>query len=133
MHALWLAGGDGEVRVAHAPEKGAVLLLKTVLVFVGTPVLMLTIAAAGAFDGHVHVVVEQDDQVGLKISAQHLVQLQYGLRSQLTAATLVGFGGVGEAVAEDDAPLGQRGQNYLMNMLRARGEHQCHFGGGRQS
>jgi len=133
VHALGFACGDGEVSVAYAPEKGAVLLFKAVLVSVGTPVLMLTIAASGALDGHIHVVVEQDGQVGLKIAAQHFVQLQHGLRSQLAAASLVGFGGVGEAVAEDDASLGQRGQNYLMNVLRARCEHQCHFGGGRQS
>src|SRR5882672_5586598 len=111
VNALGLASGDGEVGVAHAPKKCTVFLLKTVLVFVGTPVLVLAIASAGAFDCDVHVVVEKNGEVGLKISAQHLVQLQYGLRSQLTTAALIGLSGVGEAIAKDNASVGQRGQN----------------------
>src|SRR6266404_8556329 len=133
VNALGFPGGDGVVSVANSPKKCTVFLLKAVLIFVGTSVLMLAVAASRALDRQVNVVVQQDGQVGLKVATQHFVQLQHGLRSQLAAAALVGFGGVGEAVAEDDAPLGQRGKNYLVNMLCARGEHQCHFGGGRQA
>ena len=44
--------------------------------------------------------------------------------AELTAAALVGFGGIGEAVAEHPRTCGERGQDHFVHMLSARPEHQ---------
>ena len=50
-----------------------------------------------------------------------------GSATQFATASLVGFGGVGEAVAEHDAAFRQRGLNDFRYVLGARGEHQGQF------
>ncbi len=49
---------------------------------------------------------------------------------ELAAATLVGLGGVGEAVAEDDVAGGEGGEDDLGDGLRAVGEHEGELGEG---
>ena len=48
----------------------------------------------------------------------------------MAATALVGFGGVGKAVAEDDLACFQGWVNHLGNGLGAVGEHQGHLGHG---
>src|SRR6266404_9108046 len=61
VHTLRLAGRNGQVRVADAPEKSAVFLLKTVFVsfraFFRSATLVFAIAPPGAFDGEGHLIV----------------------------------------------------------------------------
>ena len=133
VNALVLSVSDCQVRVSDATEESAALLFEAVFIFVGALGFMLAVAAASAVDSEVDVVIEQDCQIRLKIAAQNFVQLQNGLRSEFAAAALIGFGGVGKSVAENNLSLGECGQNHLVNMLRARGEHQRHFGIRRQA
>jgi len=55
---------------------------------------------------------------------------QNDLRTEFAAATLVGLGGVGEAVAENDFARVESGLNDLGDSLGAVGEHERHLGGG---
>ena len=48
----------------------------------------------------------------------------------LAAAALIGLGGVGVAIAEDDGASGEGGEDDLGDGLGAVGEHEGHFGGG---
>ena len=50
------------------------------------------------------------------------------LAAQLASAALIGFGGVGKAVAQYPATILQSRHNDLGELLRPRGEHQGHFG-----
>ena len=50
--------------------------------------------------------------------------------AELAATALVGLGGVGVAVAEDDGAGGERGKDDLGDGLGAVGEHEGHLGGG---
>ena len=52
------------------------------------------------------------------------------LGAELAAAALVGLGGVGEAVAEDDVAGGEGGEDDLGDGLGAVGEHEGEFGEG---
>ncbi len=50
--------------------------------------------------------------------------------AELAASTLVGLGGVGVAVAEDDGAGGEGGEDDFGDGLGAVGEHERHLGGG---
>ena len=52
------------------------------------------------------------------------MQRQHRLAAQFAATPLVGFGGIGEAVAEHDASFRQRGLDHFRDVLGTRGEHQ---------
>ena len=74
-----------------ASEKGPALLLETVFVFVfplilflvffffGAESLVLLIAAASAIHAEGRVVIQQDRQIRLQISADQLMKLKNGL------------------------------------------------------
>lgn len=127
LYAVGFAGGDGEVGASNTSEKGPAFLLEAVLVFVRAAALVLTIAAAGARHAETDFIVEKDRQVRLQIAAEDFVQEQDGFAAQFSSSTLVGLGRVSEAVAEHDPSLGERGQNHLVNMLSAGGEHESHL------
>src|SRR5437763_879356 len=58
------------------------------------------------------------------------MQFEHRLTSQLSSAALIRFARVGETVTEYNLSSIQAGQNHFLNMLRARGEHQCELGHG---
>lgn len=127
--ALRLAAGDGEVAVADASEEGAAFLFEAVLVFVAVGVLCgFLVAAAGALDAFCYVGVHQDGEVGLELAAQDAVKVEDGVAAEFAAGALIGFGGVGEAVAENDFALREGGLNDFADVLGARGEHEGHLG-----
>jgi len=55
------------------------------------------------------------------------MQREHWLAAEFAAAALIGFGGIGEAVAEDDLAICQRGVDHLRDVLRARRKHQRQF------
>ncbi len=130
VHSLGLTVRDGQIGVADASEKSATFLFKTVFVFVRVPIGIFTfsIAAAGAFDTVDGVVIEQDGEIRLQVSAKDFVQPENGLGTELTASALVGFGGIGKAIAKNDAAFGEGRKDDLVDVLSAGGEHQRHFG-----
>ena len=69
---------------------------------------------------------------GWRSAADETVEVEDDFRAELTPAALIGFGGVGEAVAEDDLAGVEGGLNHLGDGLRAVGEHQGHLGHGGQ-
>ena len=73
---------------------------------------------------------EEDGEVGLEVVAGGCVHLEDALAAELAAAALVGLGGVGVAVAEDDGAGGEGGEDDLGDGLGAVGEHEGHLGGG---
>src|SRR5579863_7311607 len=85
------------------------------------------IAQAGASHAHRGIGVEQDRQVRLQVAAENAMQFEHGPATQLATTSLVSFGGIGEAIAENNLPAIERGLNHLRNMLSAGGEHQRHF------
>ena len=133
-YALWVAASDGEVAVADPSEEGAALLLEAVFVFVTVGVLCgLLVAAAGALDARGHVGIHEQGEVGLEVAAQDAVEVEGGFATEFAAGTLVGLGGVGEAVAEDDFALGESGFDDFADVLGAGGEHEGHLGHGREA
>ena len=58
------------------------------------------------------------------------MHLEDALAAELAAAALVGLGGVGVAVTEDDFAGGECGEDDLGDRLSAISEHECHLGGG---
>ena len=65
---------------------------------------------------------------GCKIAADEPVKVEHGGGAEFAASALVGLGGVGEAIAEDDPARGEGGLNDFGDGLGAVGEHERHFG-----
>src|SRR5277367_6435254 len=104
VHPLRCAGCYGQVGVADASKKSAAFLLKTVLIFFRVCArFMLRIPAPRAFDADCRIIIQQDGQIRLQISAENFVQAQHRLGAQLSSSTLVGLGGISKAITEHDA------------------------------
>src|SRR6202011_4846256 len=88
------------------------------------------VAAAGAVEGGVDGGEEQQGEVGLECSADGVVEGENLLAAELAASALVGLGGVGETIAEDDVAGGQCGLDDLGDGLGTVGEHQGELGDG---
>jgi hypothetical protein len=88
------------------------------------------VAAAGAGEGGFERWEEKDGEVGLEVVADGGVHGEDAFAAELAAAALVGLGGVGVAVAEDDGAGGEGGEDDLGDGLGAVGEHEGHLGGG---
>src|ERR1700733_3583406 len=127
LYALWFAGGNCQVRISDAPEKRATLLLKTVFVLLRTRSLVLPISPPRPFHAECHFIVEQYGQVGLEACTQNFVECKHGLCSEFASSALIRLGRIGETITQYYAAVGEGGQNNLMNMLRARSEHQRHL------
>ncbi len=114
--------------MAHPFEEGAAFLLEAVFVMLGILTVACRasrlVAAAGAFDAQRYLGVHQDGELGLEIAAQNTVQGQHRLAAQFAAPALVGLGGIGEAIAEQDAAVGQGGLDHFLDVLGAGGEHE---------
>lgn len=96
VHSLWFASRDGQVSVADPSEESAIFLFESIFVlfryFFRAGASVFPIAPPGAFQAEGNVIVEQDREVGLQVATEDFVQLQHGLRPQLAASTLIGFG-----------------------------------------
>ena len=67
------------------------------------------IAPSGPFDARSHVGVHQYGEIGHEAAAKNTVQFENRLTAEFSAAALVGFAGIGEAVAENNfAPCQRR-------------------------
>ena len=55
------------------------------------------------------------------------MQSQYRFLSEFSAAALIGFRGIGEAIAEYYLPPLQRRPNHLRDVLRTGRKHQSHL------
>src|ERR1700686_3966590 len=113
--------------MADSSKESSIFLLEAVLVFrrafLCAVASVLLIAAPCALHTKSDIVIQQNRQVRLQITAENLVHLQHRLRTQLAASALVSLGRIGEAIAKHDPPFCKRGQNDLVNKLSARCEH----------
>ena len=80
----------------------------------------------GGFDGR----QEEEGEVGLEVVADGGVEVEDALAAELAASALVGLGGVGVAVAEDDVAGGEGGEDDFGDGLGSVGEHEGEFGDG---
>lgn len=127
--AVGLAGGDGEVLVVDAAVEGVAFALEAV--FVGAVLAGVAIvAAAGAIEGGFEGREEQQGEVGLDAVAGGAVHGEDAVGAEVAAGALVGLGGVGVAVAEDNVAAVEGGEDDLVEGLGAVGEHEGHLGGG---
>ncbi len=127
---LRFAFGDCTIGLMDPGEEGAVLFLEAIFVCVGLAVFRgrVTVAAASALDAYGDVGVHQYGEIGMQVSAENLMKLEYWMAAQLASAALISFGRVGEAVAQNDLAFGQRRFDDFVDMLRASGEHEREFG-----
>ena len=127
--AVGFAGGDLFVLVVDAAVELVGLALEAV--FVGAlPLDVALVAAAGALQGGLERGQQEDREVGLEVVAGGGVHGEDAWTAELAAAALVGLGGVGVAIAEDDGAGGEGGEDDLGDGLGAVGEHEGHLGGG---
>ena len=64
--------------------------------------LLALITAAGALERSLKAGQQQQSEVGPESAADEPIEGQHDLRAELAPAALVGLGGVGEAVGEND-------------------------------
>ncbi len=80
VHAMRLAGRDGQIRMANASEKCPVFLLKAVLVFSepfsGRPPLCFRLRRRARSTLNVTSLSSKIGQVGLQVAAEDFVHLQ---------------------------------------------------------
>ena len=55
------------------------------------------------------------------------MKFEYRFTAQLAPAALVGFRGIGKAVAKHDMPVLQRRLNHFCDVLCSRSKHQSHL------
>ena len=127
---MGIAGGDGEVGIADAGIEEVGFAFEAIFVGAGFAEVVV-IAAAGAAQGSGEGREEEKGEVGLEVSAEGAVEIEDGGGAELAAAALVGLGGVGEAIAEDDVAAVERREDDFGDGLGAIGEHQGEFGEGR--
>jgi hypothetical protein len=123
------AGGDLTVLFPDAAVEGVLFSFKAA--FVETVLRGdALVAPAGAGQAGFETGEQQEGEVGLEVGAEEAVQLEDGRGAELTASALVGLGGVGEAVAEDDFAGVEGGLDHFGDGLGAVGEHEGHFSHG---
>lgn len=86
------------------------------------------VAAARTCERTVEVSEQEDGQIGLETAAHHAVHAQHDITAKLTASALIRLGGIGVAIAKDDAALVESGANDFRDGLRAIGKHQPQLG-----
>jgi hypothetical protein len=134
--AGWFAEGDFAIFLPDAGVEGTLLQFEAI--FVGARIwaglgLDSLIAAAGAEEGRLEAGKEQEGQVGLEIAAEETVEFEDGFGAELAPSTLVGLGGVGEAVTKDDSAGVEGGLDDFGDGLGAIGKHEGHFRHGREA
>ncbi len=86
------------------------------------PVLAMVFIAAGdaakcPLEPFFHGKIEQKGQVGGKPPRGKAADLTDGLQRKSAAVGLVGYGGIGEAVAQNDLPALEGGQDHGIGVL----------------
>jgi hypothetical protein len=74
--------------------------------------------------------IHVDRQVRPNAAAQHGVEAQHRVAAELSSSTLIGFGGIGEAVAQHPLAAGERRFDHLRELLGAGSEHERHLSHG---
>lgn len=120
----WLACGYFPVLGVDAGEEGIFLAFEATFV----DLCIARVAAAGAGEGSGEIGKQEDGQVWLKIVAEETVQIENDLGAELAAASLVGLGGVGEAVAENEFSCSEGGLDDFLDRLCAVSEHHGELG-----
>jgi hypothetical protein len=87
-----------------------------------------TIGPGNAFAGGIEGQVEQQSQIRLKITMYPMLELLEFAAFEPAAATLVGVGGVSEAVADDPLAPRQRRFDEAREMFAAGRKHEQGFG-----
>jgi hypothetical protein len=123
---FWLAARYGAILFIDSSVEVVVLALEAVFVGAGAADVAL-IAAAGSVQRGGQGRQQEKGEVGLDAVADGLVKGEDALGAEAAAGALVGLGGVGVAVAEDDGAVGESGQDDLVEALGAVGEHEGHF------
>jgi len=127
--AVRLASGDLFVLCMNATVEVVGLALETAFVstlFFGVAL----VAAAGALERGFEGRQEKKREIGLEVFAGGGVHGEDAGAAKLAASSLIGLGGVGVAIAEDDVTVGEGGEDDLRDGLGAVGEHEGHLGGG---
>jgi len=129
-YAVRLASGDFAILLPDAAVERFLLLLESafILAILGGGAL---IATAGAFQAGLKGRQQKQCEVRLQIAADEPVELKHRAGAQLAAAALVGLGGVGKAVAEDDFSSSECWLNDFGDGLSTVGKHERHLGHGR--
>ncbi len=124
--ALGLAAGDGAIGGGDAGGKGGAFGLEAALggALAAQPLL-------GAGQRRRRLEIEDQRQIGAAAAAQEAIQFAHELDAQAASRALVGFGGVGEAIAEDDFAARQGGSDDALDVLGASGEEERELGAGR--
>jgi hypothetical protein len=127
--ATGFSGGDLFVLLVDAAVKIVGLFFEAI--FVRALLLgVAMIAPAGATERDFERGEQKEGQIGLQVVAGGGVHGQDAFAAELAASALIGLGGVGVAVAENDAAGGEGGLDDLGDGLRAVGEHERHFSDG---
>ena len=84
-------------------------------------------AQSGASASGLHRDVEEQRQVRPQIALHPVLDRRYPRRRNAAAASLVGIGGIGKAIAQHDLAGVQCRTNHAGDVLGARREHQQHF------
>ena len=121
--AGWIDGGDGLVGLVDTLVEGVWLALEAVFVFAGGREVG-GVARAGAEQGDFEAGEEEEGEVGLEVVAEGVVEGEDAGGAELAAGSLVGDGGVGVAVAEDDGSGCEGGADDGGDGLGAVGEHE---------
>ena len=124
--AFRFARGDGAVLIPDATVERILFLLEAAFIFAilsGDAV----IAAARAAEAGIEGGKQEESQVRLQAAADEAVQVEDDLGTEFPAGTLVGLGGVGEAIADDNFSCDERGFDDFGDGLGAVGEHESHF------
>lgn len=129
---LRLPALNGQKGVENPLVERLLFAFKAVFIFGGI-FGFFEVAAAGAGDTGRQIGNHQKREIWLKIVAERAVKLQHNVAAQFASATLVGFAGVGEAVAKHPLPPVERGQYLFLNVLHAVGKHQGQLRHGHKS
>src|SRR6266508_3510771 len=122
--ATLLGPRDLEIAVAHAAMEGEIHLLESIEGAIADPP-----HALGGIE------VEEQGQIGHHPTRGESIEIANGLEVHAAAETLIGQGGVGVAVGDDDGAAAQSGTDHLRDVLlpRRHEEKSLGEGGGRNA
>ena len=106
-----------------AREEGIFFALETAFVDLG----IAGVATACAGEGSVKIRQQKDGQIRLQIAADKSMQIENDFGAKLAATALIGLGGIGEAIAEDELTGSKSWFDDLLDRLCAIGEHHGQF------
>src|SRR5216117_490113 len=102
-----------EIRRPNTLEEGLALELETIASVLRTP-----------RERDLDRRVENESQIGLQPAVNPTLERRDPIPRHATPCALIRIGSVGKAFGNDPAPRGERGRNYLRDVLAARSKHQ---------